>query len=58
MVGIVLLVGGTSVLTIHVIIQKQNPSAQSPLEIASLMLIVIGITIVSVGSIGIVVGKS
>jgi len=58
LVGAVFLAGGTIAMTIDTIIQQQNLGAQFPLEIASLTLIVIGITIVSVGTIGIVVGKS
>lgn len=57
LVGAVLLAGGTIVMTIDAIIQQQNPDAQFPLEIASLVLIAIGIIIVSVGSIGVVFGK-
>ena len=57
LVGAVVLAGGTIVMTIDTIIQQQNPHAQFPLEIASLVLIAIGITIVSVGSIGVVFGK-
>ncbi len=56
-VGAVLITGGTIVMTMVTIIHQQNPDTLLALQIAPLVTILIGVTIASVGTIGIIVGE-